>query len=166
MLYTPGQLQRSSFVWGLFPVCKDCFIMWVSGMFILCIVSFSNFVDISSYPELLLVFNLLVISITLNTSTGSRNILFVRGAGKQFVNLASDMGIFWFVFGPMLAKYSLKLFAIVDLSVSELLFIFNFSGRDLSFPFPMATFSIDQDFFYIVLIFQVVYCNIVFLLTF
>ena len=66
-----------------------------------------------------------------------------------------------------LVRYSLTLFAIIDLSVTELLFIFNsFRRLDLSFPFSTATFSIDQDFFiYFLYYFQVVYWNIVFSLT-
>ena len=85
-------------------------------------VSFSNFVDISSWPELsfgLSLFATVMISVM---STGSMNMLFLLAAVRYLSKVVSDIGTCSLVDLPILTKYLLNASAILDLSV-----IFSFS---------------------------------------
>ena len=69
---------------GTTPVSNDIHVMMMfeSGAHTISMVSFNNFVDISSWPELNLNFNLCAVCMTVFSDMGPRYILCTTDSGK------------------------------------------------------------------------------------
>ena len=116
---------------GTTVIWKDWLTICVLGWWIKFIISLSNFVDISSCPQLNLGFSLLVALITWADLIGSRNILFTLGLFRYYVCclffvVFFVLGTFWEVYIPIFIKYLLNSSVIFDLPVIFWLFICHF----------------------------------------
>ena len=89
---------------GTMPVSNDLFMTCVMGSIICSIESFSNLVDILSWPQLNFGFNLVATDKTSDGDTGSINTLSTTGLDMYDENVLFEFGTLWLVMTPILEK--------------------------------------------------------------